>query len=153
MNRNPIGTGPFYLESWADGSQIVLNRFNGYWGETAKSERLVFNWQQESAVKPATSVPRATSRAGPSCRSTSAASACQRRPPTTTLASVATTAAGLVQRVPVEEVRGVSPMLAEALERNGPLAEVPGLCLRTPEGWVSTAPSEAAPADAPGMGC
>ena len=49
MNRNPIGTGPFYLESWADGSQIVLNRFNGYWGETAKSERLVFNWQQESA--------------------------------------------------------------------------------------------------------
>ena len=37
------------FRSWADGSQIVLNRFNGYWGETAKSERLVFNWQQESA--------------------------------------------------------------------------------------------------------
>jgi ABC-type transport system substrate-binding protein len=48
INENPIGTGPYYLQNWANGSQMVLKRFNDYWGEKAKTETLVFNWQQES---------------------------------------------------------------------------------------------------------
>ena len=48
INENPIGTGPYYLQNWADGSQMVLKRFNDYWGEKAKTETLVFNWQPEA---------------------------------------------------------------------------------------------------------
>jgi peptide/nickel transport system substrate-binding protein len=48
INENPVGTGPFYFQNWAHGSQIVLKRFNDYWGVKAKAETLVFNWQQES---------------------------------------------------------------------------------------------------------
>ena len=48
INENPIGTGPYYLQNWANGSQMVLKRFNDYWGEKAKTETLVFNWQPEA---------------------------------------------------------------------------------------------------------
>lgn len=49
INTDPIGTGPFYLKRWEAGSQIVMKRFDGYWGEKAKSETLVLNWQKEAA--------------------------------------------------------------------------------------------------------
>lgn len=49
ITTDPIGTGPFYLQKWEAGSQIVMKRFDGYWGEKAKSDVLVFNWQTEAA--------------------------------------------------------------------------------------------------------
>ncbi len=32
-SRNPIGTGPFILESWSKSNKMVLNRFEDYHGE------------------------------------------------------------------------------------------------------------------------
>jgi ABC-type transport system substrate-binding protein len=49
--EKPIGTGPYYLAQWERGNQIVLKRFDGFRGEPAKSETLVFRWGTESAQR------------------------------------------------------------------------------------------------------
>jgi ABC-type transport system substrate-binding protein len=38
VKRAPNGTGPFALSAWEEGSQIILNRFDDYWGEKAKAK-------------------------------------------------------------------------------------------------------------------
>jgi len=40
--RNPIGTGPFELVEWRQGEQVALRRRDGYWGEPAKLDQIVF---------------------------------------------------------------------------------------------------------------
>jgi ABC-type transport system substrate-binding protein len=40
---NPVGTGPFALESFTTGSQIVLIRHDGYFRGPAKLEKIVFS--------------------------------------------------------------------------------------------------------------
>lgn len=47
----PIGTGPYYIESWNRGDSIVFKRFDDYWGEAAKTETLVFRWATEGAQR------------------------------------------------------------------------------------------------------
>jgi ABC-type transport system substrate-binding protein len=47
----PIGTGPYYLESWNRGDSIIFKRFDDYWGEPAKTETLVFRWATEGAQR------------------------------------------------------------------------------------------------------
>jgi len=47
----PIGTGPYYIESWNRGDSIVFKRFDNYWGEAAKTETLVFRWATEGAQR------------------------------------------------------------------------------------------------------
>ncbi|HNS59806.1 MAG TPA: ABC transporter substrate-binding protein [Anaerolineales bacterium] len=49
--EKPIGTGPYKLESWERGNQIVFTRNDAYWGEPAKSPTLVFRWGSESAQR------------------------------------------------------------------------------------------------------
>jgi ABC-type transport system substrate-binding protein len=49
--EKPIGTGPYKLEAWERGNQIVFTRNDAYWGEPAKSETLVFRWSSESAQR------------------------------------------------------------------------------------------------------
>ena len=49
--RNPIGTGPFKLVSWTSGESIVMERFDEYHGELAKSEKLVFRIMPEAASR------------------------------------------------------------------------------------------------------
>jgi peptide/nickel transport system substrate-binding protein len=39
---HPVGTGPFALDRWDAGEQVVLRRFEGYWGERPTLERIVF---------------------------------------------------------------------------------------------------------------
>ncbi|HEY8524114.1 MAG TPA: ABC transporter substrate-binding protein [Acidimicrobiales bacterium] len=48
---NPIGTGPYRLEAWEQGNQIVLTRNEDYWGEPAAVPTLVFRWSQEPAQR------------------------------------------------------------------------------------------------------
>jgi peptide/nickel transport system substrate-binding protein len=48
---NPVGTGPYKLEAWNRGSELVLTRFDGYWGEPAKTETLIFRWNPEAAAR------------------------------------------------------------------------------------------------------
>jgi len=49
--ENPIGTGPYKIESWERGNQIVFTRFDDYWGEPAKSPTAVLRWGTESAQR------------------------------------------------------------------------------------------------------
>lgn len=41
------GTGPFKLESWTQGEELVLARNDNYWREPAKLERVVFKYIDE----------------------------------------------------------------------------------------------------------
>lgn len=48
---NPIGTGPFMLEAWNRGSDIVFQRNDNYWGDAPAFQTLVFRWATESATR------------------------------------------------------------------------------------------------------
>jgi len=45
------GTGPLELSAWEQGVQIVLTRNDAYWGNRAASERVVIQWEPESAAR------------------------------------------------------------------------------------------------------
>lgn len=49
--EKPNGTGPYVLEEWEKGNQIVFKRFDGYWGEKAIPENLIIRWSTESAQR------------------------------------------------------------------------------------------------------
>lgn len=49
--EHPIGTGPYYIDSWNRGDSIIFKRFEDYWGEPAKTETLVFRWATEGAAR------------------------------------------------------------------------------------------------------
>ena len=49
--EHPVGTGPYRVESWERGDQLVFSRFDDYWGEPALSQTLVFRWGNESAQR------------------------------------------------------------------------------------------------------
>ncbi len=48
---NPIGTGPFALDEWARGSEIVMSRYADYWGDAPAFDTLVFRWAAESTAR------------------------------------------------------------------------------------------------------
>jgi ABC-type transport system substrate-binding protein len=49
--ENPVGTGPYILESWARGDSITYRRFEDYWGEPAVAETAVLRWATEGAAR------------------------------------------------------------------------------------------------------
>lgn len=49
--EHPVGTGPYYIESWNRGDSIVFKRFDDYWGTPAIAETLVFRWATEGAQR------------------------------------------------------------------------------------------------------
>jgi len=49
--EDPIGTGPWALETWQRGDSIVFARNDSYWGEPAPYETLVFRWATEGAAR------------------------------------------------------------------------------------------------------
>lgn len=49
--RSPVGTGPFYLDSWNSGDSIIFKRFDDYWGTPAIADTLVFRWATEGAQR------------------------------------------------------------------------------------------------------
>lgn len=53
LTREPIGTGPYVFTSWQPGQDVVLTRFEDYWGETPEVEEATFIWRAESAVRAA----------------------------------------------------------------------------------------------------
>ena len=48
---SPIGTGPYKLEAWEKGSQIVLTANEDYWGDAPEIPTVVFRWSEESAQR------------------------------------------------------------------------------------------------------
>ncbi len=48
---NPIGTGPYALDSWNRGDSVVLSTNSDYWGPVATHDTLVIKWATESASR------------------------------------------------------------------------------------------------------
>ncbi len=42
FKAHPVGTGPFAFESWVMGEQLVVKRYDHYWGPRPALERIVF---------------------------------------------------------------------------------------------------------------
>ncbi len=51
FKRNPVGAGPYQLDTWAAGDQVNLKRFDGYWGDPAPLDELVFKFIQVEAAR------------------------------------------------------------------------------------------------------
>jgi peptide/nickel transport system substrate-binding protein len=49
--ENMNGTGPYKLDAWNRGTDITLSRNDSYWGEKAKSEKLIVRWSSEAAQR------------------------------------------------------------------------------------------------------
>jgi len=47
----PVGTGPYKLERWTKGREIVLAAADGYWGDKPAVRRAEFVWRGESAIR------------------------------------------------------------------------------------------------------
>lgn len=53
FDRNPVGTGPFKIKSFRPGYEVVVERFEDYWGPAGQVDEIVFRY-----------VPDVTSRVG-----------------------------------------------------------------------------------------
>ncbi|MBS3787354.1 ABC transporter substrate-binding protein [Candidatus Bipolaricaulota bacterium] len=51
FGSRPVGAGPFKLERWVRGSEIVLTRFDDYYGGKAYLEKVVFKLMPESTTR------------------------------------------------------------------------------------------------------
>lgn len=40
--KNPVGTGPYRFVEWQAANSITMEAFDGYWGEKAKTQNLIF---------------------------------------------------------------------------------------------------------------
>jgi ABC-type transport system substrate-binding protein len=49
--ERPIGTGPYMIDQWARGEEIVMTAFPDYWGEAPHAETLIFRWNTEGAAR------------------------------------------------------------------------------------------------------
>ena len=49
--NNPIGTGPYMLENWELGSEVVLARNDAYWGAVALEPTAIFRWNSEATAR------------------------------------------------------------------------------------------------------
>jgi peptide/nickel transport system substrate-binding protein len=47
----PIGTGPYKLEKWDKGNQIILTRFDDYWGDKPKTKTVVIKWTSDASAR------------------------------------------------------------------------------------------------------
>jgi peptide/nickel transport system substrate-binding protein len=52
-SRKPIGTGPYRFAEWVPGERVVLERFDGYWGEKPEVAKATYVARNESAVQAA----------------------------------------------------------------------------------------------------
>lgn len=51
LTRTPVGTGPYVLTSWEPGVQIVLDRFEDYWGEAPEVTKATYVFRGEGSVR------------------------------------------------------------------------------------------------------
>ena len=49
--QNPVGAGPFMLDSFTPGQEVTLKAFDGYWGGKPATDRLVFKFIAEPATR------------------------------------------------------------------------------------------------------
>jgi len=51
INENPVGTGPFKFVEWKKDDHITVDAFDGYWGNKAKLQRIIFQPVPEPSVR------------------------------------------------------------------------------------------------------
>jgi len=51
VNSNMVGTGPFVLERWTQGTEVVLRRNERYWGEKPALNRVIIRTIKEPTTK------------------------------------------------------------------------------------------------------
>ncbi|HEX6791918.1 MAG TPA: peptide-binding protein [Candidatus Krumholzibacteria bacterium] len=49
-NRKPVGSGPFRLDEWVSSQYLSLVRYDGYYGEKAHLDRIIFKVVEDDAV-------------------------------------------------------------------------------------------------------
>jgi peptide/nickel transport system substrate-binding protein len=49
--EHPIGTGPFMFESWTRGDRLTIARYEDYWGEKAKLDKVIFRPIPDNAAR------------------------------------------------------------------------------------------------------
>jgi peptide/nickel transport system substrate-binding protein len=49
--EHPIGTGPFKFESWKRGDKLVLARYDDYWGDKAKLDKVIIRPIADNAAR------------------------------------------------------------------------------------------------------
>ncbi len=49
--KNPVGTGPFKLETFEPNNRLVLARFEDYWGDKAKLDKVIFKPIADGAAR------------------------------------------------------------------------------------------------------
>jgi peptide/nickel transport system substrate-binding protein len=50
---DPVGTGPYAFDSWQNGQQILLKRYDKYWGDKPQADGARFIWRDVSSVRAA----------------------------------------------------------------------------------------------------
>ena len=50
-NLKPVGTGPFKVVEYQPRRQLVVERFDGYWGPKARAERITFRFMPEPEIR------------------------------------------------------------------------------------------------------
>jgi peptide/nickel transport system substrate-binding protein len=51
FERQPIGTGPYRITSYVPSSQVVLEKFDGYWGDAGKASKITYRIMPENSVR------------------------------------------------------------------------------------------------------
>jgi peptide/nickel transport system substrate-binding protein len=51
LSRAPVGSGAFRFVEWVPGDRIVLDRFEGYWGEVSRVDRVVVRTIPDNAAR------------------------------------------------------------------------------------------------------
>ena len=51
LTREPVGTGPYTFTSWRPGQDVVLTRFDGYWGDKPQVRKATYVWRSEPALR------------------------------------------------------------------------------------------------------
>ena len=51
FERRPIGTGPYKIVSYSPSSQVVIEKFDGYWGKPGKPKKITFRIMPENSVR------------------------------------------------------------------------------------------------------
>jgi peptide/nickel transport system substrate-binding protein len=49
--EHPIGTGPFKFESWTRGDRLTIARYDDYWGDKAKVDKVIFRPIADNAAR------------------------------------------------------------------------------------------------------
>ncbi|MDQ4077243.1 MAG: ABC transporter substrate-binding protein [Chloroflexota bacterium] len=49
--ENPVGSGPYQLDTWNRGESVILSAFEDYWGNQPMDPQMVFRWATEGAAR------------------------------------------------------------------------------------------------------